>query len=107
MKFIYILIDPRDQAVRYVGCTRNPYKRWICHISSSKNKKLSNSKWISDVLSFGLRPELIVVDEVITAGYYELETYWISQFKSWGFNLTNVTGGGKDGCGIPHYNKRH
>lgn len=90
--YIYTLSDPRNNEVRYVGKALNPNKRFINHLSS-KNKTHCRS-WIKSLLDLNLLPILDIIDE--TENNWELlEQYWISQFKCWGFNLTNHTIGGE------------
>jgi hypothetical protein len=43
--YIYVLVDSRDNTVRYVGSTRRPKKRELDHRINNKRKKRSLSKW--------------------------------------------------------------
>ena len=42
----------------------------------------------------GLKPIIKVIDVVPINDWVFWETYWIAQFKSWGFKLINYTNGG-------------
>lgn len=42
----------------------------------------------------GLKPIIEIIDEVPVSEWEFWEIYWISQFKTWGFDLTNGTEGG-------------
>ncbi|GAB3881164.1 GIY-YIG nuclease family protein [Spirosoma agri] len=57
--FIYILSDPRDNRVRYVGCTLNPKSRLISHISGKSGFK--RAEWIDELKVCNLIPTLTVV----------------------------------------------
>ena len=106
--FIYILIDPITDKVRYVGKSNNPYKRFECHLSKN-NIKSHKTNWIQSLLKKDIKPILCIIDEVDINEWKFWEVYWISQFKNWGFNLTNSTKGG-DGCtfsNITSFNKNH
>ena len=95
MIYIYTLSDPETRAVRYVGKSISPSSRLIRHISESKSGRYNNHRvnWIKSLIGKGLEPKMDIIDEV--DGEWEwVEEYWISQFKSWGFHLTNGTDGG-------------
>lgn len=94
--YIYTLIDPISQEIRYVGKTENIKKRQLCHISntSGKNKKVN---WIKSLKKQNLIPFFEVIDEVEEYEWEFWEKYWISQCKAWGYKLTNTTDGGDGG----------
>lgn len=50
-----------------------------------------------------LKPIMKILDET-TDNWQQLETYWISQFKAWGFRLTNHTDGGEGSYGGAQWN---
>src|SRR5712692_6507182 len=58
--YIYLLRDPRDKSVRYVGRTKNPERRYTSHL----NDKCVGSyirvrwDWISELRLMKLRPEM-------------------------------------------------
>lgn len=43
----------------------------------------------------GLIPKIEIIDEVSEDDWQFWETFWIAQFKIWGFNLVNLTIGGE------------
>jgi group I intron endonuclease len=94
--FIYVLIDPDTNFVRYVGKSNNPKRRYYKHCSKSK-KKTHKVNWINKLLNENKKPILEVIDEVLVEDWSFWESYWICQFKTWGFKLINNTNGG-DGC---------
>ncbi len=97
INYIYILMDPISEEVRYVGKSVNPEVRVRKHISESKNSKTNNHRvnWIKNLLRHGLRPKMEVID-AIEGDWEWLEEYWVSQFKTWGFKLVNSTNGGEN-----------
>lgn len=102
--FIYYLSDSRGN-IRYVGKTKNELrKRLYKHIQESIESKRPTHKinWIKSLLDKGERPIINIIDEVPENEWTFWEEYWISQFKSWGFNLTNLTIGGEGGNGYKH-----
>lgn len=55
--------------------------------------------WIQSLKKQGLKPVLEVIDEV-QEDWEIMEQYWISQFKTWGFDLLNLTEGGDGHHGL-------
>ena len=93
--FIYTLSCPITNTVKYIGKTFDIDDRYNRHISAyylSDNTIKSN--WIISLIRGGLYPVIEVLDEGNTDNINNLEKYWISQFKNWGFELKNGTGGG-------------
>lgn len=104
---IYVLIDPRNNDIRYVGKTNNITKRLVKHVCESKISTKSHKKaWINQLLKLGLKPIIEVVDVISTDEWEFWEQHYISLYKSWGFKLTNLTkGGGGVISNIPPWNK--
>lgn len=94
---IYVLIDPRDNKVRYVGKANNVSQRYRAHLNRARKHQIHKANWIKQLKEKGLKPQLEVIDVVPIDDWIFWETYWISQFKAWGFDLINYTVGG-DGC---------
>jgi len=92
--FIYALSDPRDNQVRYIGKANNPKDRYTNHFNSSRDKNTHKRNWINNIRKNGFRPELIIIDEVPKSEWQYWERFYISLFKTWGFNLVNYTFGG-------------
>lgn len=103
MTYIYILSDGNE--IRYVGKTKFISKRYGSHINESKKKRTHKEKWINKVLLNGGKIIIEILDMCDDEISDDIESYWISQFKCWGFNLVNGTIGG-DG-GTPMLGKKH
>lgn len=93
---IYSLSDPNTLEVRYVGVTKkNPKLRLTEHIYESRiGTKTHKCNWIRKLLKKDSLPILEMVDYVPLEEWDFWEQHWISQFKQWGFSLTNGTLGG-------------
>ncbi len=95
---VYTLADPRTGAIRYVGATSYPLQdRLARHCTPSALKK-SNHKtyWVRALLKQGLRPVIEEVESYSSAELmFQMENYWIEQFRAWGFDLVNGSDGGK------------
>lgn len=102
--FIYVLNDPRDGGIRYVGKSNTPYQRWKNHCQVSEKKSYKNN-WISELRELGLTPELEILEEVPCDNWEEAEREYIRVFRMIGIRLTNdlsCPGGEGVGAGIPH-----
>lgn len=92
--YIYALIDPRDNQVRYIGKANNPEDRYKNHYNSARDKDTHKRNWINNIRKDGLRPELLILDEVPIDNWQYWERFYISLYKTYGFNLVNYTNGG-------------
>lgn len=106
--YIYTLTDPRDNLVKYVGKTISPKRRQYeysgkYYLSKRKNKATT---WIKKLHSLEIKPIFEIIDEIEGENWQWLEQYWISQFKTWGFNLKNQTIGGEGVVGWNWSNDR-
>jgi len=95
--YIYALIDPISSQVRYVGKSNNPKQRFKAHLNKCRKHQKHKSNWIEKLKILGLKPIFQIIDIVPIDEWKFWEKYWISQMKTWGFNLINYTSGG-DGC---------
>lgn len=96
---VYVLRDPRDNAVRYVGCSSRVSSRTCEHKHSAKRCKDAQSAWIRELLSLGMEPTLEVIERDV-AEWGEAEARWIAHYRARGAALVNSTDGG---AGAPGY----
>lgn len=89
-EFIYELIDPCTELVRYVGKTKNPKKRYKSHLYSSRKKRTHKECWINSLLTKGLKPVMRIKTVAEKNIINECEIDMISKYA----NLTNATRGG-------------
>lgn len=93
--FIYILIDPRTNEVRYVGKSNNPKKRLFAyHIPQSKLKRTHKECWIYSLINKNLSPILKIIEETDLNNWCDREKYYIKHYLESGCNLVNATDGG-------------
>lgn len=102
----YTLCDPRTpNTIKYLGKTNQKLARRLDqHVSTAKRaaagKESSNhnTNWINSLLKIGIKPLMIEIDSIEcdkdSKEWVIFEKYWISQLKSWGFQLNNLTDGG-------------
>lgn len=100
---IYTLAHPITGEIRYVGKTiRTLTHRFDRHISDSKKGTNRNYRWIQSLAKQGLKPIIELLDEIDESESAQVETYWIAQFRAWGFRLNNHTDGGEGMIGFKH-----
>jgi hypothetical protein len=90
--FIYGLKCPITEKIRYIGKTNNLKDRYSRHINEKKN--YHKCLWIKNLKEQGVKPEMVVIDEVDFCNWEEAERKYIMLFKSFGADLTNKTIGG-------------
>lgn len=79
MAFVYLLQDPRDKTIRYVGVTNNPKRRLSQHKTSPANKKLKT--WIDSLKSQNIEPDMLIIDEAKREDALEIEANMIWLFS--------------------------
>lgn len=102
MTYIYALIDPRNECVRYIGKTNNPKYREYQHLHrvDGCHHKVN---WIKSLLKENLKPEFFILDLVDDSEWQFWEGHYIHLYKSFGFYLTNASNGGES----PVYGYKH
>lgn len=103
--YIYGLIDPITNRIRYIGYTKNknPKMRLYGHISEAKTLSKPSSKnnhknnWIRKLLNLNIRPRFIIIEIVPFSKRKKKEKEWIAFFGK--ENLVNATDGGDGGLG--------
>lgn len=95
---IYVLIDPRDLRIRYVGQTTIPLaERLRLHVSKqSLEKDAKSATWLRELRAAGLRPEILPVAAGRDAAHLDaLEVAFVQHLLSLGCELMNTHGGGR------------
>ncbi len=95
--FIYALLDPRWGCIRYIGKADDPKRRYNAHFSKSElSPNTKKVTWFKSLLALGLKPILVVLEEVAQENWEEAEMRWIAWCHSVpGYpKLTNGTIGG-------------
>lgn len=90
MYFVYELIDPRTDAVGYIGITNNPNLRYQQHLEG-RDKNDRKNEWLRQIFAEKVKPKmniLEIVDDKKQAR--ERETYWIQHYVAQQIFLTNI-----------------
>lgn len=94
--YVYILIDPRDATVRYVGKSYDPQKRLKQHLKCGwSDYNPQKAQWIQDLKIAGLEPILKILESFDNYwGVDEAEKKWIKFYVTRNVALLNLAAGG-------------
>lgn len=93
---IYALIDPTTAAVRYVGKTTDPMRRFKTHVrEAQRGHRCYRCAWIRSIGMPVFKP-LVVVSHVDGP---DVERRIIALYRARGYRLTNATDGGDGNVG--------
>lgn len=87
---VYVLIDPTDHLVYYVGQTRNPRVRFVQHLTT-RHHKGTKAEWLRRLEQQGQRPQMQIL-ELVKGEEAALakEKEWIRHFTEKGMPLLNA-----------------
>lgn len=86
--FVYILSDPRDEEIRYVGSTLRPKARLRAHIATGRNYPRTKLQiWIADLLRDGVQPMMGIVAIVIMGDLQQVEYAYCCKLRRRGARL--------------------
>lgn len=94
--YIYLLRDPRDKSVRYVGRTKNPKRRYSSHLNDKCDGSYIRVRWdwISELRKVNQGPQMEIIEilsaPIAEALISEREFRWMFHLFQRGANLTNV-----------------
>lgn len=92
--YIYGLVDPTTNEIRYIGLSRTPTRRLHQHCSFARkpNSRMAASEWIAELLARQLIPALITLEEYSAEWRSEardVEIQWINHYWNEGAPLLN------------------
>jgi hypothetical protein len=73
------------------NCYNDPNKVYIGKTKDPNNRKANHKKTYGDSIEYNVIDKIDSLDKV---NWKPLESYWIEQFKQWGFNVLNKNSGG-------------
>lgn len=71
---VYLLIDPRNNAVKYVGASKQPDTRYQQHLNARMNQGMR--EWVKELEAQDMTPEMAVVASTDLRDLDEVEEYW-------------------------------
>jgi hypothetical protein len=92
---VYLLVDPRDGEIRYVGCTTAPQRRFRAHVAGARYGTMPKDAWIRELVELGEEPliELLAgTDNALES--IPLEESWIRRLGIAGCDL--LVGGSRE-----------
>ena len=92
--YIYGLVDPRTNKVRYVGKANNPEERLKGHLREYR-RNYPIYAWIRKLGKLGLSPELKILKKCLKSEWQEHEINMIAEYRK-GSKLLNVADGGDE-----------
>lgn len=98
--FIYGLIDPRTNALRYVGESYRPKRRLGEHVALARispNNRRRVVRWVRSLLKVQMLPLLEILEEVPDEAANDAERFWIASLRAAGAQLLNMATGGEGG----------
>jgi hypothetical protein len=90
---IYGLVDPRTDAVRYVGKAAGPKRRLKEHWVRRSGTGVKNA-WLRELDAEGLRPVMVILEVVPKSGWRVREADHVSRLEKGGIELLNSAAAG-------------
>lgn len=99
--FVYALLEPETEKIRYIGKTVNGLDRVNQHMCPRFLKSNTHkNNWIKKLLRFGKQPLVEILSIAKSDGEVQkLEKFWIKHLRENGEKLTNMTDGGEGTAG--------
>lgn len=95
--YIYALLDPRNNEVRYIGKTINPKRRLVEHLNDSKREYNYRAMWIKSLLKENLKPLIKFLKICPLSEFVKYETEYIKLYKNDKLTNSDETGQGSIG----------
>ena len=82
--YIYGLVDPRNDEIRYIGKTIKPKSRLHAHITESKRLNVIHHRanWIRKLTSLGLKPKITFLIVCSSDDFEKYETEYIKIYSN-------------------------
>jgi len=92
--YIYALIDPRDNQIRYIGKTISPKSRLKSHITECRTADHYRARWINILVALDIRPIMKILKICPLVDFVKYETYYIKLYKDNKLTNSDETGQG-------------
>lgn len=93
-EYVYGLVCPIDETVKYVGKSKNPKKRYQQHLKKLDKQMTPKRKWLENLASKNLSPRLLILSE-IDGDAREEEQKYLDAFSDTTLNIHNPKKGAK------------
>jgi hypothetical protein len=95
--YIYALIDPDSEDIRYIGKAANIDKRLSEHCADRSGFQTEKDLWIAELRAQGKKPSVKVVETCDKETWRDRERVWIAHYREQGLDLLNVGNGCEGG----------
>lgn len=103
--YIYGLVDPRSNELRYIGKTIDLGQRYRDHLKDKTTGHRGN--WLRSLKRAGVKPVMVEIEQTDQENWAAAERFYIAFFRHAGCNLINSTDGGDDGWShLPEVRKK-
>lgn len=94
--YIYALVDPRNNQIRYIGKTTNPKNRLSGHITECKKDNVNHYRamWIKSLLKENLKPSIKFLKICALSEFSKYEAEYINLYKNDKLTNSDETGQG-------------
>lgn len=96
--YIYALLDPRTDEIRYIGKTTDVSRRLRRH--RTETGKTYRHNWLKQLRDDGLQPSIVILEVTLKEIWEQREAHWIKYFSEMGCRLTNLATGGNGAPGV-------
>jgi predicted GIY-YIG superfamily endonuclease len=93
-EYIYALICPIENKVKYVGKTKDPKKRYNQHLKKLDAQMTPKRKWLENIFAKGLKPKIQILEKCENNGR-EREQFYVTKYKTTTLNIHNPEKGAK------------
>lgn len=87
--WVYALVDPRTEEIRYIGCSRSVKERTRAHLNGFSGSRTVGA-WKNELKKLNLQPLIFLVEMTTDSERVSAETRWIQACLTQGANLLNV-----------------
>src|SRR6266496_4132123 len=96
MYSVYALVDPRDEAIRYIGMSKNVWRRYAMHLVMASRMTPEKDAWVKELNRLDLSPLLKILEIAETKEEArKRETHWIQHYLNIDAQLINMVNTGK------------
>lgn len=88
--WVYALVDPRNNEIRYIGATKNIHTRQGIHQRVTRSAAKNVREWAEALQSEGAVPRMVLLERVDPACMETVEHQWIDKCLALGARLTNA-----------------
>lgn len=92
--YIYALVDPTTNEVRYVGKTKDLNVRMYQHCHPTLKDKSDKANWVRQLIAAGQTPQMLILEECTSQTWRATEQKWITHYCAINQKMTNIRKGG-------------